>query len=88
PFRDLLTDPNSPLKDFFPNKMQFISDVGVLPFIDEKVLLESMALRYPKLSPEDQKRNTITGKVQLFAGRFAPSCPTLRSLGNGYATTL
>ncbi|CAG8512364.1 6006_t:CDS:1 [Ambispora gerdemannii] len=84
PFRDLLTDPNSPLKDFFPNKMQVISEVGILPFIDEKILLESMASRYPKLNPEDQKRNTITGKVQLFAGRLAPSYPTLRTVGNGY----
>lgn len=64
-FRPLMSDPNSPIIDFYPtefpidlNGKKFAwQGVALLPFIDEKRLLDAMATRYPMLSAADVERN-------------------------------
>lgn len=66
-FRDLLSDPTSPIIDFYP--VDFIQDLNgkkqdweaivKIPFIDEKRLLSTMALREPRLTNEERKRNSF-----------------------------
>ena len=66
-FRDLLSDPTSPIIDFYPK--DFIQDLNgkkqdweaivKIPFIDEKRLLKTMATREYRLSPEERKRNSF-----------------------------
>jgi 5'-3' exoribonuclease 2 len=72
PFRILMTDPNSPIVDFYPeefpldlNGKKFAwQGVAILPFIDEKRLLDAMATKYPELSEDEHRRNE-TGKETL-----------------------
>jgi 5'-3' exoribonuclease 2 len=72
PFRNLMSDPTSPIVDFYPvdfpidlNGKKFAwQGVAILPFIDEKRLLEAMNLKYPELSADEHKRNE-TGKETL-----------------------
>ena len=64
-FRPLMSDPDSPIIDFYPtefpidlNGKKFAwQGVALLPFIDEKRLLDAMATKYPMLSAADVKRN-------------------------------
>ncbi len=65
PFRELMTDPNSPLIDFYP--LNFEADLNgkkadweavvKIPFIDEKRLLDQLAKRDPLLTADEQQRN-------------------------------
>lgn len=72
PFRILMSDPDSPIVDFYPedfpidlNGKKFAwQGVAILPFIDEKRLLEAMNLKYPELSEDEHRRNE-TGKETL-----------------------
>lgn len=64
-FRDLLSDPTSPIIDFYP--VDFIQDLNgkkqdweaivKIPFIDEKRLLKTMATRESRLTDEERRRN-------------------------------
>lgn len=64
-FRDLMTDPNSPIIDFYPTnfeadlngKKQDWEAVVKIPFIDEKRLLEALDKREVYLGIEERKRN-------------------------------
>lgn len=64
-FRDLMTDPNSPIIDFYPTnfeadlngKKQDWEAVVKIPFIDEKRLLDALNKREVYLSIEERKRN-------------------------------
>ncbi|KAJ9477665.1 5'-3' exoribonuclease 1 [Pseudozyma hubeiensis] len=64
-FRDLMTDPNSPIIDFYPQnfeadlngKKQDWEAVVKIPFIDEKRLLEALDKREVYLGIEERKRN-------------------------------
>ncbi|KAL8286442.1 hypothetical protein RQP46_004459 [Phenoliferia psychrophenolica] len=64
-FRDLLSDPTSPIIDFYPvefeldlnGKKQDWEAIVKIPFIDEKRLLAAMATRAPRLSAEERARN-------------------------------
>ncbi|KZC09221.1 5'-3' exoribonuclease 1 [Dufourea novaeangliae] len=64
-FHTLLTDEDSPIIDYYPidfktdlnGKQQEWEAVVLLPFIDEKRLLDAMAPYYPKLTPEERERN-------------------------------
>ena len=64
-FRDLLSDPTSPIIDFYPvdfeqdlnGKKQDWEAIVKIPFIDVKRLLSTMATREPRLSPEERARN-------------------------------
>lgn len=72
PFRILMSDPDSPIVDFYPedfpidlNGKKFAwQGVALLPFIDEKRLLEAMNKKYPELSDDEHRRNE-TGKETL-----------------------
>ncbi|OAD52342.1 5'-3' exoribonuclease 1 [Eufriesea mexicana] len=64
-FQSLLIDKESPIIDYYPwdfktdlnGKRQEWEAVVLIPFINEKVLLEAMAPHYSKLTPEEQARN-------------------------------
>ncbi|GAK62964.1 5'-3' exoribonuclease [Moesziomyces antarcticus] len=64
-FRDLMTDPTSPIIDFYPSnfeadlngKKQDWEAVVKIPFIDEKRLLEALDKREVYLGIEERKRN-------------------------------
>lgn len=66
-FRDLLSDPASPIIDFYPvdfeqdlnGKKQDWEAIVKIPFIDEKRLLKTMATRAHRLSSEEVKRNAF-----------------------------
>lgn len=62
---DLMTNPNSPIIDFYPRdfeldmngkKMEWEAVVKI-PFIDEKRLLDAMATKDPLLSEDEHRRN-------------------------------
>ncbi|GAA98835.1 hypothetical protein E5Q_05523 [Mixia osmundae IAM 14324] len=65
-YRDLLTSPESPIKDFYPRdfkldlngKKQDWEAVVKIPFIDQARLLHAMEGRSARLTPDEQQRNT------------------------------
>jgi len=67
PFQKLMTEEDSEIIDFYPesfpidlNGKKFAwQGVALLPFIDEKRLLDAAAKIYPKLSAEDTARNAM-----------------------------
>jgi 5'-3' exoribonuclease 2 len=67
PFQKLMTDADSEIIDFYPenfpidlNGKKFAwQGVALLPFIDEKRLLDAAQKVYPKLTPEDSARNAM-----------------------------
>jgi 5'-3' exoribonuclease 2 len=71
-FHSLMTDEDSEIIDFYPEdfdldlngKKQSWKAVILLPFIDEKRLLDAMGRRYPLLSAEEHARNAL-GKDAL-----------------------
>lgn len=74
-FRDLMSDENSEIIDFYPedfpvdlNGKKFAwQGVALLPFIDEKRLLAAMGKRYHLLSEEEQARNAMGKDVLLLS---------------------
>ncbi|KAI9783959.1 MAG: 5'-3' exoribonuclease 2 [Geoglossum umbratile] len=72
-FHGLMTEEDSEIIDFYPedfpidlNGKKFAwQGVALLPFIDEKRLLEAMAKKYPLLSAEDGARNEMGKDVLL-----------------------
>ncbi|KAE8221479.1 hypothetical protein CF319_g5174 [Tilletia indica] len=66
PFRDLMTNPESPIISFYPanfdadlnGKTQDWEAVVRIPFIDEKKLLDALDKRAPLLTTEERARNT------------------------------
>ncbi|CAO1613167.1 unnamed protein product [Parajaminaea phylloscopi] len=64
-YRDLMTDPNSPIIDFYPadfeadlnGKKQDWEAVVKIPFIDEKRLLQALDARSGQLTAEEKSRN-------------------------------
>ncbi|GIY73128.1 5'-3' exoribonuclease 2 [Caerostris darwini] len=73
PWGDLMSDPDSPIIDFYPidfkvdlnGKKYAWQGVALLPFVDEKRLLKAVETVYPLLSPEEVKRN-VRGKDRLY----------------------
>ncbi|KAK2591354.1 exonuclease II Exo2 [Conoideocrella luteorostrata] len=64
-YHDLMTNPNSPIIDFYPRdfeldmngkKMEWEAVVKI-PFIDEKRLLDAMATKNDSLEPDEKARN-------------------------------
>lgn len=63
---DLMDDPESPIIDFYPidfkidlnGKKYAWQGVALLPFVDEKRLLETVQTVYPQLTEAEVKRNT------------------------------
>lgn len=76
-FRSLMSDEDSEILDFYPtdfpidlNGKKFAwQGVALLPFIDEKRLLDAMAKRYPSLSAEDAARNEMGKDVLIMSDR-------------------
>ncbi|GAA5976131.1 hypothetical protein JCM10908_005393 [Rhodotorula pacifica] len=66
-FRDLMSDPTSPIIDFYPTtfehdmngKKQEWEAIVKIPFIDEKRLLTTMQAREPRLTAEERARNSF-----------------------------
>ncbi|GAA6063728.1 hypothetical protein JCM10212_001629 [Sporobolomyces blumeae] len=66
-FRDLMSDPTSPIIDFYPvnfeqdlnGKKQDWEAIVKIPFIDEQRLLKTMATRAPRLTSEENARNSF-----------------------------
>ncbi|GAA5913499.1 chromatin-binding exonuclease XRN1 [Sporobolomyces salmoneus] len=66
-FRDLMSDPTSPIIDFYPvnfaqdlnGKKQDWEAIVKIPFIDEERLLKTMATRFPRLTKEENARNSF-----------------------------
>lgn len=76
-FRSLMSDEDSEIIDFYPtdfpidlNGKKFAwQGVALLPFIDEKRLLDAMATRYPLLSADDVARNAMGKDVLIMSNR-------------------
>jgi 5'-3' exoribonuclease 2 len=79
PFRILMSDPTSPIVDFYPedfpidlNGKKFAwQGVAILPFIDEKRLLDAMNLKYPELSEDEHRRNETGKETLMFSQEHA-----------------
>ena len=75
PFRILMSDPNSSILDFYPvdfpldlNGKKFAwQGVAILPFIDEKRLLDAMNTKYPELSEDEHRRNQTGKEILMFS---------------------
>lgn len=74
-FHPLMTDDDSPIKDFYPtdfevdlNGKKFAwQGVALLPFIDQKKLLEAMHTKYPMLTPDEVRRNKFGTDALIFS---------------------
>jgi 5'-3' exoribonuclease 2 len=74
-FHDLMTNEESPIHDFYPSTFQIDMNgkkmlwqgVALLPFIDEKRLLDAMAEHYPKLTEDEVRRNSWGHDVMFIA---------------------
>ena len=75
PFRSLMSDPDSDILDFYPEefpidlngKKMAWQAVVLLPFIDEKRLLDAMNKKYPLLSEDEVARNELGNDVLIFS---------------------
>ncbi|KAJ9125140.1 hypothetical protein QFC22_000094 [Naganishia vaughanmartiniae] len=87
-YRDLMSDPTSPIIDFYPEdftqdmngKKQEWEAVVKIPFIDEQRLLKAMAARDHRLTAEEQERNRLSESSTLFVFNDGHSKPYPSSL--------
>lgn len=90
PFGPLMTEPDSPIIDFYPtdfpldlNGKKFLwQAVVLLPFIDQKRLLDAVGAVYPELTAEEQRRND-RGVELLLVGSSNPLYDSLCDLYAG-----
>lgn len=76
-FKSLMTDEDSEIIDFYPEdfpldlngKKWAWQGVVLLPFIDEKRLLDAMGKRYPQLSADEVERNAVGREVLIFSDK-------------------
>ncbi|QIW97182.1 hypothetical protein AMS68_002700 [Peltaster fructicola] len=74
-FHPLMTDEDSSIKEFYPvdfdvdlNGKKFAwQGVALLPFIDEKRLLDAMATKYPLLTEDEKRRNAFGEEALIFS---------------------
>lgn len=74
-FHPLMTEDESPIKEFYPvdfevdlNGKKFAwQGVALLPFIDERRLLDAMHTKYPLLSQDEQRRNAFGTEALIFS---------------------
>jgi 5'-3' exoribonuclease 2 len=72
-FQPLMVDDESPIKDFYPltfdidmnGKRMTWQGVALLPFIDEKRLLDAMAPHYERLTEEEIRRNAPGNNILI-----------------------
>ncbi|WFD35299.1 5'-3' exoribonuclease 2 [Malassezia cuniculi] len=89
PFQWLMTAEESEIIDFYPTTFEIDMNgkkmawqgVALLPFIDEKRLLEALNKRYPELTDDENRRNSF-GRNVVFAG---PDASLIGPLGKLYA---
>jgi 5'-3' exoribonuclease 2 len=75
PFHPLMTDEDSPIKEFYPldfevdlNGKKFAwQGVALLPWIDEKRLLDAMGTKYPELTEDEHRRNAVGEEALIFS---------------------
>ncbi|KAJ3548100.1 hypothetical protein NM688_g5335 [Phlebia brevispora] len=86
-FHPLMTEDDSPIIDFYPETFEIDMNgkrmawqgVALLPFIEEKRLLDAMAPRYPGLTEEERKRNAWGNNV-IFVYEECPLYHQLEAL--------
>lgn len=82
-----MTEDSSPIIDFYPTTFEIDMNgkrmawqgVALLPFIDEKRLLDAMAPRYGNLS-DDEKRRNQWGNNVLFVYEAHSLYPSMEAL--------
>lgn len=85
--RRLMTEPDSPIKDFYPvefeidlnGKRRMWEAVVLLPFIDEKRLLGAIRHLDHTLTPDERRRNSV-GCHMLFVNQRHPAASQLVEL--------
>jgi 5'-3' exoribonuclease 2 len=86
-FHSLMTDEDSPIIDFYPTtfdvdmngKRMAWQGVALLPFIDQKRLLDAMAVHSPELTEDEVRRNTW-GNNAIFTSEKHSLYPSLEAL--------
>ncbi|CCF57603.1 hypothetical protein KAFR_0C06110 [Kazachstania africana CBS 2517] len=76
-FRPLMSEADSPIIDFYPpefpidmnGKKMSWQGIALLPFIDEKRLLEVVRAQYPKLSDAERSRNVRKEAILLISNK-------------------
>ncbi|KAG4097528.1 exonuclease N-terminus-domain-containing protein [Neocallimastix lanati (nom. inval.)] len=87
PFRNLMTDPNSNIFEYYPEEFKIDLNgkkyswqgVALLPFIDEKRLLSAMEPYYSQLTEEEKERNSRSCEI-LYVESSNPLYDTMESL--------
>lgn len=82
-----MTEEDSPIIDFYPTSFQVDMNgkkmtwqgVALLPFIDETRLLDAMNAHYPKLSEDENRRNTW-GNTVIYIPEEHPLYPSIEAL--------
>ncbi|CAM9502111.1 unnamed protein product [Ascophyllum nodosum] len=90
PCRQLMTDPDSPIIDFYPKIVPCDPNgkpmpwlwVVLLPFIDEKRLLSNLQPLYKKFTPEEVERNSF-GPSYLFVNVRTPVGKSMEAFLSG-----
>ncbi|CAN6630335.1 5'-3' exoribonuclease 2 [Trichomonascus vanleenenianus] len=75
PFRPLMSDPDSEIIDFYPEKFPIDMNgkklawqgIPLLPFIDEERLLGVVQKKYPELTDDEVRRNTAKEAIVLIS---------------------
>ncbi|CAG8820621.1 6534_t:CDS:1, partial [Dentiscutata erythropus] len=83
PFRPLFTNPDSPLKEYFPKTFKTSNHKALLPFVDEEHLIQAMKPGYSLLKKEDTLRDMLNGRTHIYAGRCSASYSAVFSLCSG-----